>query len=98
MKLYIIVSSALSTGLKCAQAVHAFRSFCGEYPFVEAEWHKDNNIVVLQHDDVVSEAERLEAKGYQLSRFYEPDLDNELTAICVEPRAQRVLASLRLAA
>ena len=30
--------------------------------------------------------------------FHEPDLDNELTAICVEPAAWKQLSSVKLAA
>ena len=86
-KLYIIVSAALGAGLKCAQACHALRSFVAEHSEIEREWHDNhNNIVVLQHDDVSSLAERLEAQGFKLSRFHEPDLNNELTAICASYR------------
>ena len=99
MKLYVIVKKTLTTGLKCAQAIHAFRAFCGEYPHLEAYWHTEhNNIVVLQVDDIESMAAGLEQEGYRLSRFCEPDLADELTAICVEPGAWRVLSSLPLAA
>jgi len=99
MKLYVIVKRTLSAGLKCAQAIHAFRAFCGEYPVIEAYWHAEhNNIVVLQEDSLEHLADLLEAEGYRLSRFYEPDLGDELTAICVEPAAWRMLSSKPLAA
>jgi hypothetical protein len=37
-------------------------------------------------------------KGIYMSKFYEPDLANELTAIAIEPssRARRVVSSLPL--
>jgi len=81
MKLFVIVQSALSAGLKCAQAV---RAFVGDHPVIEKDWHVNhNNIVILQHDDPVSLGDALEARGLKLSRFWEPDLDGALTALCV---------------
>jgi hypothetical protein len=98
MRLFVIVNAALDAGLKAAQAIHAFRSFCGEYPHIEQYWHHEsNNIVVLQDDDIPSLAERLEKKGFRLSRFTEPDRDDELTAICAEPGAWKQLSNLPLA-
>ena len=98
MKLYIIVNNTLNAGLKAAQAIHAFRAFVGEYPHIEKYWHKEhNNIVVLQDSDLGNLAERLEADGYRVSRFTEPDLDDALTAICAEPNAGEMLSALPLA-
>lgn len=99
MKLYVVVWSALSHGLRAAQACHAMRAFGAQYPVLERYWFEEhNNIVILQHEDIPSLAERLEAAGLRLARFHEPDLDNALTAICVEPAAERLLSSVRLAA
>lgn len=98
MKLYVIVAAALATGLKMAQACHALRQFAEEYPELDQAWfEQSNNLVVLQVDDVPSLAELLEEHGIRLARFHEPDLDNELTAICVEPSAKKQLARLHLA-
>lgn len=98
MKLYVVVRAALSAGLKCAQAIHAFRQFVGEYPVLEQYWHAEhNNIVVLQHEDPETLAGGLRSMGLRLSEFREPDLGDELTAICVEPAGGRYLSSLPLA-
>lgn len=85
-KLYIIVAAALATGLKMAQACHGMRQFIEEHPDIDRQWFAEsNNIVVLQVDDVPSLADLLEGNGVRLSRFHEPDLGGQLTAICVEP-------------
>lgn len=98
MKLYVIVQTVLDAGLKAAQAIHAFRAFQDDHPEVEADWHANaNNIVVLQADELPSLADQLEARGFRLARFHEPDLDDQLTAVCVEPNAWRQLSSLPLA-
>ena len=98
MKLFVVVKKTLAAGLYAAQAIHAFRAFAGEYPVLEAFWHEEhNNIVVLQDDDIEGLADRIRKAGFRLSAFREPDLDNELTAICVEPNARRMLSRLPLA-
>jgi hypothetical protein len=97
-KLYIIVDSSLSPGLKMAQGIHASKLFEREYPELEQQWYEEsNNIVVLEHEDLVDVARELEQLGYKLSRFHEPDLDDALTAVCAEPKAWRVLSNIRLA-
>ena len=99
MKLYIIVSKALSVGLKCAQACHALRLFGESYPEIDQNWYDNsNNIVVLQHEDIPSMAELLGDLGLNLSCFHEPDMDGAMTAICVEPAGKKSLRKLELAA
>ena len=98
MKLFVVVDKTLSTGLKAAQGIHAAFLFGVEYPVISAYWYAEhNNIVVLQSGALVALAARLEAGGFRLSRFHEPDLDGQLTAICVEPGAHKKLSTLPLA-
>lgn len=97
-KLYIVISSKLKRGLKIAQACHALRQFSEQHPVLDAHWHQEsNNIVCLQTDDIRGLADELENHGLRLSRFHEPDLDNELTAFAAEPKAWKRLSSLKLA-
>lgn len=42
-------------------------------------------------------SEMLEDHGLSLVKFYEPDLDDQMTAICVEPAGKRHLRGLELA-
>jgi len=99
MKLFIVLEKALDAGLKMAQTAHAVVQFGYEYPEIKHHWYTEsNNIVVLHEDDLPSLADELEKMGYSLSRFTEPDLDDQLTAICVEPAAKKALCKLELAA
>jgi hypothetical protein len=99
MKLYIIVLASLRAGLKAAQACHALRAFVAEHPELDAAWYAtSNNLVVLQCDELPPLADALEAQGFAVSRFHEPDLGDALTAVAVEPKARRRLARLPLAA
>jgi hypothetical protein len=97
-KLYVILERALDAGLKMAQAIHTFKTFQVEHPDVESQWYVDsNNIVVLHDDDVPSLANQLEEMGFRVSRFREPDLDDQMTGVCVEPGAWKHLSTLQLA-
>jgi hypothetical protein len=98
MKLYIVIDKALRAGAKIAQACHAMRQFVAEHPEVDNLWHTtSNNLVVLENLDLTVLASELEAAGFKLSRFHEPDFGGRLTAICVEPDAWRRLSHLPLA-
>ena len=97
-KIFIIVDQSLSTGLKMAQACHALRLFQEEHTDIDRHWYDtSNNIVVLEHDDPTGVAKDLDDLGIKLVRFHEPDLNDLLTAICVEPKAWRYLSNIRLA-
>lgn len=99
MKLYIVVSSDLPKGLAIAQGTHAALLFAAMFPVLASYWFDEhNNLVVLQSEDLVTLANDLEVKGLRLARFFEPDLDNKLTAICVEPAGKKALRKLKLAA
>ena len=98
-KLYIVLDSELASGLKMAQACHAMRAFIDEHSELDKAWFSEsNNIVVLEHPDIVTFAAKVEANGLKLSRFLEPDLDNALTAICIEPNIGHCCSTLKLAA
>lgn len=97
-RLYIVVSSALSAGLKAAQACHATVAFTQSWPELARAWSEgSNNLVVLEAADLPPLADRLEAAGLRVVRFHEPDLADALTAFVAEPAAARRLSSLPLA-
>jgi hypothetical protein len=98
-KLFVVVDATLSSGLKTAQAVHAAIKFWNEFPTIARPWYTEsNNVVVLEDDDLGSLVQNIWHKeDCAISFFQEPDLDDNLTAICVEPKAWRQLSNLRLA-
>ncbi len=98
MRLYLVVAEDLSPGLKMAQAVHAGFQFAQRYPHLHEYWfHESNNVAVLQTADLEQLADRLEEADLRVCRFHEPDLDDKLTAIAVEPAGRRALRKLKLA-
>lgn len=101
-KLYIVTRSDLPAGYQAAQAVHAARQFQALHPDLERAWfERSNTIAILSapSEEALSElaslAERLELR---IARFHEPDIDNQLTAIAIEPgdHARRICRRLPL--
>ena len=88
-KLYIVVRADLSPGAQAVQAAHAMREFAAEHSDIEHEWHEKSNTVVMlaiQYKqwltNLLAEVQQL---GIAVTSFREPDLKNELTAICIGP-------------
>ncbi len=65
------------------------------------EWYStSNHLCFLSVPDEPSLAALLKkalAKGYQVASFREPDRENELTAIALEPRAKKMCQGISLA-
>ena len=100
-KLYVIVRNDLTPGLQIAQACHALREFVADHPALDRAWHEgQRNIVVLQVPGL-RELERLAAVAVDqripLSRFTEPDLQDQLTAVALARDGEALVSSLPLA-
>jgi len=73
------------------------------HPEISRKWHDQSNYIILlsvpTEYELQSTAQTLRAADLSISLFHEPDLDNELTAIAVEPsdRARRFCSRLKLA-
>lgn len=63
--------------------------FCLKHPELTREWHdKSNYIVILavdNEDELASIIQRANARGILHTYFREPDLDNAITAVVLEP-------------
>lgn len=97
------VRADLSPGLQIAQAVHAYAQFAHDFPSVVNPWLVQSNflVVVSVADepallDLITEASR---RGLRRAAVREPDLNNDATAVALEPgpAARRLCASLPLA-
>jgi len=71
------------------QAAHAVADFIFKYPQVAKEWHDTSNYLVILSVPTESElskaSQTLTDANLLFSPFHEPDIDNELTAIAIEP-------------
>ena len=101
-KLYIVTRQDLPLGLQAAQMVHVAIEFSLEYPELTTAWHRDSNYVVCLSVEDLFELEELHirlGKKFITVPFYEPDLDNEMTAFAIEPHpdVERQVSSIALA-
>ena len=88
-KLRIIVDAHLSTGQQVAQSLHAAIEFTQEHPQKTRHWHRvSNSIICMASQDIEAFHRKCLEKGIIHSCFYEPDMDNRLTAIALEPTAE----------
>lgn len=101
LKLYIVIRSDLPPGAQAAQACHGLMSFVMAHPVIARYWHlKSNNLVVLQvpsEECLLHLASRAEEVGVEHSVFREPDFDNTVTAVALEPAGRALVSNLPLA-
>lgn len=102
-KLYIAVRADLTPGLQAAQSVHAAFHFFDDWPSIARAWiHDSNFLVVVAVPDELALAElaaRAVEEGLARTIVREPDLDNTITAVALEPGhvASRLCAEMPLA-
>jgi hypothetical protein len=92
----------LSIGYQAAQCVHAARLFQDEFPEIEGAWFKKSNYIVLltiaNEESLSALINEAKEKQIRLSIFKEPDLNNEITAVTLEPgiRSKKLCRNLKL--
>lgn len=100
-KLYLITHEGLPPGQQAVQAAHAMRQFGFEYPEIDRLWFRDSNtLAFLAAPDTKALGvlrDKALAKGVAVAAFYEPDRDNELTAIALGPAGKKMTRKLPLA-
>lgn len=101
-KLFLVTRRDLSIGLQAAQACHAMRQFVAEHPRVDCEWFNRSNYLVLltvaDEIELIAFATRAGDMSLAHSTFFEPDFNNQATAIAIEPHknAAKLCRSLPL--
>lgn len=79
------------------------RQFVNDYSELDLEWYNQSNYICLLSVENEKELEILldkaNTKNIRYSIFREPDLDNAVTAICLEPGqiSKKLVSNLRLA-
>jgi len=102
-KIYLVTRRDLSPGSQAVQAVHALREFIHLHPKIERKWYKKSNHVcflsVENERALVRLSDEATMKGIKWASFQEPDLNDQTTAICLEPteEARELCAILPLA-
>jgi len=100
-KLYLITHEELPPGQQAVQAAHAMRQFGHEHPEIDQRWFQDSNTLALLAARDTKALGKLRdkalRKGVAVAAFYEPDRDNELTAIALGPEGRKLTRRLPLA-
>ena len=89
-------------GAQAVQSAHSAIQFIFEHPEIAKEWYEISKYLVFlsvkNQKELLDLVETFDQKGIIMSKYYEPDLANELTAITIQPstRARRLVSSLPL--
>lgn len=98
-----MVRKDLEPGLQIAQSCHVVFSFSQEHPEETKTWMIQSNYIAvlscLNEQELILLLENAEKYGIKFSVFREPDIDNQITAIAIEPgvKSRKLCSSLKLA-
>lgn len=101
LKLVIITRNDLTNGFKAQQSTHAIADFAYEFPKLFNNWKITTNSIICLSVNNEEELNKLYHKLSGLTsvtKFNEPDLNDELTSICVygTPEVRKMLSNLPL--
>lgn len=88
-------------GYQAVQSTHAAINFIFEHNDRAGPWHKSNYLVQLtvkDEEELKELIERCRTVSLAITIFKEPDIDNQITAICIEPslHTQKLVKKLPL--
>ena len=93
----------MSAGYQAVQSIHSAIDFIFKFPFLSYRWRNRSNYLaclsVKDESELISLIQKLEKDGIRHSIFREPDIENQITAIAVEPseKSQKICSGLPLA-
>ena len=102
-KLVIITRRDLHPGYQAVQSAHAGIDFQHEYPEIAKKWNTQSNYLIIlsveNEEQLFLCLEKFKHYNLKTTSFREPDIDNQLTAIAVEPgpRTKKLTSRLPLA-
>lgn len=74
------------------QSIHAIPEFIKEHPEAYKRWYENSNTLALlsvpDEHHLRNLVKYLAQKGIRYSIFNEPDIDNEMTAVAIEPHTE----------
>lgn len=86
IKLVTITRKDLDAGYQLVQTGHSIAEFAHDFPTKFKSWKRDSNYLISLSVDNEEKLQRLFYKlldnGADVVAFNEPDIDNQLTAIC----------------
>ena len=86
VKLVTVTRKDLDAGYQLVQTGHSIAEFAHQFPNQFQDWKRDSNYLISLSVDNEEKLQRLFYKlqdnGADVVAFYEPDIDNQMTAIC----------------
>lgn len=98
-KVYVVTRADLSAGQQAVQSCHALADFVLEFGAEAKAWHLESNtlaLLVVPNEDALEALAREADRRCAVTRFREPDRNNELTAIALGPEGKRLVQNLPL--
>lgn len=98
----MITRKDLEPGDQLAQSLHAGIDFQHEWPDTAKQWKVESNSIVslctTDEQSLFKLAETFKTKGWIFNEFREPDMDDQLTSLCIygSPEVRRFLSYLPL--
>lgn len=100
-KLIIVSRKNLKPGAQNAQSIHSLSQFALDHPDVFKAWNNQTIVSLSAKDEnqLGNLLSKIEEHGINVSAFYEPDINNELTSITIEgtEKASKLTSSFPLA-
>lgn len=88
-KLTTITRRNLAPPIQAVQSTHSAIDFVMKYPRESYEWHKNSNflcqLAAKDEWELEEYAQKAESLGLKIIKFFEPDLENTLTSIAIQP-------------
>ena len=103
IKLVTVTREDLDPGYQLVQTGHAIAEFAHKHPQLFKDWVETSNYLVslsTQDENHLEKLyEKLKWRGAQVIRFTEPDIGDQLTAICFygTPEMRKITNRLNLA-
>lgn len=98
----VVSRQDLTPGQQAVQSTHAALDFGLEFSEVASEWHKVSNyliqLAVKDEQELKALIRKIEAEELRYVAFREPDLNNVITAVAIEPcdASQRLVSNIPL--
>ncbi len=102
-KLIVITRRDLHPGYQAVQSAHAAVDFQHQYPDISKKWNKESNYLIIlsveNEEQLLLFLEKVKYRDIKYTEFREPDIDNQLTAIAIEPgeNSRKLTSKLPLA-
>lgn len=102
MKLYVVTRRDLSPGAQAVQSCHVLWQFSFEHTDIGKTWFTESNtlalLTVANEIELLGLLDRAKAAHIRYATFKEPDFNDSLTAIALEPgpRTKKLVSGLPL--